>query len=90
MMRRVGSTGMWKYLAALVALLIVGACDDRHASCATPAGYIGPCFDSTDRTDRTNRDDITDRTDRTNRDDLTDRSDRTNRDDTTDRTARSP
>ncbi|CAN5511461.1 hypothetical protein BH10ACT3_BH10ACT3_16540 [soil metagenome] len=67
------------------------------ASCTTPAatttsasrpvqGYVGPCYDGTDRTDRTNRDDRTDRTDRTNRDDLTDRTDRTNRDDTTDRT----
>jgi outer membrane protein OmpA-like peptidoglycan-associated protein len=49
-------------------------------------GYAGPCYDGTDRTDRTNRDDRTDRTDRTNRDDRTDRTDRTNRDDTTDRT----
>jgi outer membrane protein OmpA-like peptidoglycan-associated protein len=49
-------------------------------------GYVGPCYDGTDRTDRTIRDDLTDRTDRTNRDDLTDRTDRTNRDDTTDRT----
>jgi outer membrane protein OmpA-like peptidoglycan-associated protein len=72
------------------------------ASCATPAatttvsntgttstrvqGSVGPCYDGTDRTDRTNRGDRTDRTDRTNRDDLTDRTDRTNRDDITDRT----
>lgn len=71
------------------------------ASCATPAptsattvgtssrpvhGFVGPCYDGTDRTDRTDRTDLTDRTDRTKRDDITDRTDRTNRDDTTDRT----
>jgi outer membrane protein OmpA-like peptidoglycan-associated protein len=86
---------MWKGLAALAALLIVGACEGPHrqvASCATttagaPAtGYVGPCYDGTDRTDRTNRDDIIDRTDRSNRDDIADRTDRTNRDDITDRT----
>ncbi len=66
------------------------------ASCTTPATTattsrpvqrsVGPCYDGTDRTDRTNRLDGTDRTDRRNRDDITDRTDRTNRDDTTDRT----
>ncbi len=67
------------------------------ASCTTPAGtppatsrpaqgYVGPCYDGTDRTDRTDRTDLTDRTDRTNRDDVTDRTDRTIRDDVTDRT----
>ena len=56
---------MWKGLAALAVLLILGACEGPHrqvASCATTAGYAGPCYDGTDRTDRTNRDDITDRT----------------------------
>jgi outer membrane protein OmpA-like peptidoglycan-associated protein len=78
---------MWKCLIALAALGIVAACADRQmASCAAPTGYVGPCWDGTDRTDRTNRDDLTDRTDRKIRDDLTDRTDRTNRDDTTDRT----
>ena len=86
---------MWKGLAALAVLLILGACEGAHrqvASCATATagapttGYTGPCHDSTDRTDRTNRDDIVDRTDRTNRDDIADRTDRTNRDDITDRT----
>ncbi len=71
------------------------------ANCATPAdakvtpattssrpvrGYVGPCYDGTDRTDRTDRSDRRDRTDRTNRDDIADRTDRTIRDDTTDRT----
>jgi outer membrane protein OmpA-like peptidoglycan-associated protein len=68
------------------------------ASCQTPATMtvasasrpvqrsVGPCYDGTDRTDRTNRLDGTDRTDRTSRDDITDRTDRTNRDDVTDRT----
>ena len=90
---------MWKGPAALAALLtgvlILGACEGPHrqvASCATttgtppPGGYVGPCYDGTDRTDHTNRDDIIDRTDRTNRDDIADRTDRTNRDDITDRT----
>ena len=85
---------MWKGLAAFAALLILVACEGPHrqvASCATmtgapPIGYVGPCFDGTDRTDRTNRDDIIDRTDRTNRDNIADRTDRTNRDDITDRT----
>jgi outer membrane protein OmpA-like peptidoglycan-associated protein len=80
---------MWKGLAALAALLMVGACDGPHrqvASCAATMGYAGPCPDYTDRTDHTNRDDIIDRTDRTNRDDIADRTDRTNRDDITDRT----
>jgi len=72
------------------------------ASCTTPTttamvmntgtmgrpigGSVGPCYDGTDRTDRTNRTDGADRTDRTNRDDVTDRTDRTNRDDKADRT----
>lgn len=83
---------MWKGLAALAALLILVACEGPHrqvASCATTAmtgGYAGPCYDGTDRTDRTNRDDILDRTDRRNRDDIADRTDRTNRTDITDRT----
>jgi outer membrane protein OmpA-like peptidoglycan-associated protein len=85
---------MWKGLAALAVLLILGACEGPHrqvASCAAttgapPAGYVGPCYDGTDRTDHTNRDDIVDRTDRTNRDDIADRTDRTDRDDITDRT----
>lgn len=88
---------MWKGLAALAVLLmgplILGACEGPHrqvASCATmgaaTTGYAGPCYDSTDRTDRTNRDDIVDRTDRTNRDNIADRTDRSNRDDITDRT----
>jgi outer membrane protein OmpA-like peptidoglycan-associated protein len=82
---------MWKCLIAVAALGIVAACADRQtASCAAPTnysvGYVGPCWDGTDRTDRTNRDDLTDRTDRKVRDDLTDRTDRTDRDDTTDRT----
>jgi outer membrane protein OmpA-like peptidoglycan-associated protein len=47
---------------------------------------VGPCYDGTDRTDRTNRTDGVDRTDRTSRDDVADRTDRTSRDDTTDRT----
>src|SRR6185369_226513 len=89
MMPRVGRTDMWKGLAALAVLLILGACEGPHrqvASCATTAGYAGPCYDGTDRTDRTNRDDIVDRTDRKSRDDIADRTDRTNRDDITDRT----
>src|ERR1700759_1160339 len=98
MMPRVGRTDMWKGLAALagplMAVLILGACDGPHrqvASCAAttgapPTGTVGPCYDGTDRTDRTNRDDIVDRTDRTPRDDVADRTDRTNRDDLTDRT----
>ncbi|HLG49424.1 MAG TPA: OmpA family protein [Reyranella sp.] len=85
---------MWKGMAALAALMLLVACDGSHrqmASCAgttgtPPQGYVGPCYDGTDRTDRTNRDDIVDRTDRTNRDDIADRTDRTNRDDITDRT----
>jgi len=82
---------MWKFVIALATLGIAGACADRQvarqvASCAAPTGYVGPCWDGTDRTDRTNRDDLTDRTDRRLRDDLTDRTDRTLRDDTTDRT----
>jgi outer membrane protein OmpA-like peptidoglycan-associated protein len=80
---------MWKCLIAVMALGILAACADRQvASCATPSsvGTVGPCWDGTDRTDRTNRDDLTDRTDRTVRDDLADRTDRTLRDDTTDRT----
>jgi len=80
---------MWKGLAALAVLLILGACEGPHrqvASCATTAGYAGPCYDGTDRTDRANRDDIVDRTDRKSRDDIADRTDRTNRDDITDRT----
>ncbi len=80
---------MWKGLAVLAALLIVGGCEGSHrqiASCAATMGYAGPCYDGTDRTDRTNRDDIIDRTDRANRDSIIDRTDRTNRDDTTDRT----
>jgi outer membrane protein OmpA-like peptidoglycan-associated protein len=85
--------GMLKPLVA-VALLILGGCADSRVAgrqvaattCASTVGYVGPCYDSTDRTDRTNRDDLADRTDRTNRDDLTDRTDRTNRDDVTDRT----
>jgi outer membrane protein OmpA-like peptidoglycan-associated protein len=79
---------MWKGLAALAAFAMLAACDGHRqvASCATPRGTVGPCWDGTDRTDRTNRDDTTDRTDRRSRDDLTDRTDRTNRDDTTDRT----
>jgi len=81
---------MWKCLAALAALLILGGCEAPHrqvASCATATvGTVGPCYDGTDRTDRTNRDDLVDRTDRTNRDDIVDRTDRTNRDDLTDRT----
>jgi outer membrane protein OmpA-like peptidoglycan-associated protein len=95
MMLRVGRTDMWKGLAALAVLLILGACEGPHrqvASCATATAgaattaHAGPCYDGTDRTDRTNRDDIVDRTDRTNRDDIADRTDRTNRDDVTDRT----
>jgi outer membrane protein OmpA-like peptidoglycan-associated protein len=85
---------MWKGLAALAALLILGACEGPHrqvASCAAttappPVGTVGPCYDGTDRTDRTNRDDVIDRTDRTDRDNIVDRTDRTNRDDITDRT----
>ncbi|HEY4168390.1 MAG TPA: OmpA family protein [Reyranella sp.] len=85
---------MWKGLAVLAALLTLVACEGPHrqvASCAAttgapPAGYVGPCYDGTDRTDRANRDDIIDRTDRTPRDDIADRTDRTNRDDITDRT----
>lgn len=84
---------MWKGLVALAALLSLGACEGPHrqvASCAATTvptgGYAGPCYDGTDRTDRTNRDDIIDRTDRSNRDDIADRTDRTNRDDITDRT----
>ncbi len=82
---------MWKGLAAFAAVLILVACEGPHrqvASCAatTPTGYVGRCYDSTDRTDRTNRDSIMDRTDRTNRDNTADRTDRTNRDDITDRT----
>jgi outer membrane protein OmpA-like peptidoglycan-associated protein len=90
MMLRVGRTDMWKGLAALAVLMILGACEGPHrqvASCATAtAGYSGPCYDGTDRTNRTNRDDIVDRTDRKSRDDIADRTDRTNRDDITDRT----
>jgi outer membrane protein OmpA-like peptidoglycan-associated protein len=93
---------MLKWFAAVAALLIVAGCDQPRmsASCVTPAATttattttarpvqrsVGPCYDGTDRTDRTNRTDGTDRTDRTNRDDIADRTDRTNRDDTTDRT----
>lgn len=92
---------MLKWFGALAALLILGGCADVRtsstgrliANCATTtstarptAGYAGPCWDGTDRTDRTLRDDPTDRTDRTLRDDITDRTDRTNRDDITDRT----
>jgi outer membrane protein OmpA-like peptidoglycan-associated protein len=78
---------MWKFVIALAALGLASACADRQvASCAAPTGYAGPCWDGTDRTDRTSRDDLTDRTDRRLRDDLTDRTDRTLRDDTTDRT----
>lgn len=82
---------MWKFVIALAALGVAGACADRQvASCAAPngysGGYAGPCRDGTDRTNRTSRDDLTDRTDRRLRDDLTDRTDRTLRDDTTDRT----
>jgi outer membrane protein OmpA-like peptidoglycan-associated protein len=85
---------MWKGLAALAALLILGACAGPHrqvASCAAttaapPTGTVGPCYDGTDRTDRTNRDDLVDRTDRSPRDDVADRTDRTDRDDLTDRT----
>jgi outer membrane protein OmpA-like peptidoglycan-associated protein len=84
---------MWKKLAALAALLILGACEGPHrqvAACAearaVPGGSVGPCYDGTDRTDRANRDDIVDRTDRRDRDDLIDRTDRTNRDDSIDRT----
>jgi outer membrane protein OmpA-like peptidoglycan-associated protein len=80
---------MWKGLTAMAVLAIAAACADRPvASCTTPMsqGYAGPCWDGTDRTDRTNRDDATDRTDRTGRDDVVDRTDRTSRDDTTDRT----
>ena len=81
---------MWKWFAVAALVLLTGCADRQVASCAAPAGssggYAGPCWDGTDRTDRTHRDDLTDRTDRTPRDDLTDRTDRTNRDDTTDRT----
>ncbi len=93
---------MLKWLAAVVALLIVAGCDQPRmaASCVTPADTttvattttrpvqrsVGPCYDGTDRTDRTNRTDGVDRTDRTSRDDVADRTDRTSRDDTTDRT----
>ena len=85
--------GMLKPLL-VVALLVLGGCADSRVAgrqvaattCANTAGYAGPCHDSTDRTDRTLRDDVTDRTDRTIRDDLTDRTDRTIRDDVTDRT----
>jgi outer membrane protein OmpA-like peptidoglycan-associated protein len=89
---------MWKGLAAFAALVILGACEGPHrqvASCAgttgattavPTTGYAGPCYDGTDRTDRTKRDDIIDRTDRINRDDIVDRTDRVNRDDITDRT----
>ena len=84
---------MWKGLAALAAVLILSACAGPHrqvASCATegasPVGTVGPCYDGTDRTDRTNRDDLVDRTDRAPRDDVADRTDRTDRDDITDRT----
>jgi outer membrane protein OmpA-like peptidoglycan-associated protein len=81
---------MWKWFAVAALVLLAGCADRQVASCATTAsasgGYAGPCWDGTDRTDRTHRDDLTDRTDRTPRDDLTDRTDRTDRDDTTDRT----
>jgi outer membrane protein OmpA-like peptidoglycan-associated protein len=77
---------MWKWFAVAALVLLTGCADRQVASCAAPMGSVGPCWDGTDRTDRTNRDDITDRTDRTPRDDLTDRTDRTDRDDTTDRT----
>jgi outer membrane protein OmpA-like peptidoglycan-associated protein len=86
---------MWKGLAALAVLLLLGACEGPHrqvASCAAataappPTGSAGPCYDGIDRTDRTNRDDVVDRTDRTNRDDIVDRTDRADRDDITDRT----
>ncbi len=85
---------MWKGLAVLAALLTLVACEGPHrqvASCAATTGapttgYVGPCYDGTDRTDRTNRDDVIDRTDRRNRDDIVDRTDRRNRDDITDRT----
>jgi outer membrane protein OmpA-like peptidoglycan-associated protein len=86
---------MWKGLAVLAALLTLVACEGPHrqvASCAATTtgapttGTVGPCYDGTDRTDRTNRDDIVDRTDRRDRDDIVDRTDRRNRDDITDRT----
>lgn len=87
---------MFKYFAA-VALLILAGCDGPSAggrqvatACNTGitsvARTVGPCYDGTDRTDRTNRDDRLDRTDRTLRQDLVDRTDRRNRDDLTDRT----
>jgi outer membrane protein OmpA-like peptidoglycan-associated protein len=79
---------MWKWFAVAALVLMTGCADRQVASCATPMGVgtVGPCWDGTDRTDRTSRDDLTDRTDRNQRDDLTDRTDRSNRDDTTDRT----
>ncbi len=79
----------------LVALLVLGGCADgaRVAgrqlatnTCAASTGTVGPCYDGTDRTDRTNRDNVIDQTDRTNRDSVVDRTDRANRDDVTDRT----
>jgi outer membrane protein OmpA-like peptidoglycan-associated protein len=79
---------MWKWFAVAALVLLTSCAERQVASCATPmsAGTVGPCWDGTDRTDRTSRDDLTDRTDRRLRDDLTDRTDRSNRDDTTDRT----
>jgi outer membrane protein OmpA-like peptidoglycan-associated protein len=84
---------MLKPLVA-VALLILGGCADSRVAgrqvaantCAANLGYVGPCYDGTDRTDRTLRDDVTDQTDRTIRDSVIDQTDRTNRDDVTDRT----
>ena len=77
---------MWKWFAVAALAMLAGCADRQVASCATTVGTVGPCWDSTDRTDRKLRDDLTDRTDRKLRDDLTDRTDRSNRDDTTDRT----
>ena len=79
---------MWKWFAVAALVVLTGCADRQVASCATPMGLgtVGPCWDGTDRTDRSPRDDLTDRTDRKLRDDLTDRTDRSNRDDTTDRT----
>lgn len=86
MIPRIGEADMWKWIAVAALVVLAGCADRQVASCAAPLGSVGPCWDSTDRTVRTPRDDLTDRTDRKPRDDLTDRTVRTLRDDITDRT----
>jgi outer membrane protein OmpA-like peptidoglycan-associated protein len=86
---------MLKAAVLAIGLLVLAGCESgpagpqlAHSPCATPSASYrtpGPCYDGTDITDRSLRDDVRNITPRVN-DDTRDITDRSLRDDTTDRT----